>query len=557
MKYVFRRNSSVGAMDAESDEQFLRDCFLDTGDLQALTNSSDPKRIVVGRVGAGKSALLRRLLETQSNAFEVRAEALSLSYVANSDIIQFFESAGVKLDLFYQLLWKHVFIVELLRRRYKISPVDPWGFLDNFKGLFQRDQAKRRAVDYLRQWNDHFWQDTEVRVKEFTTKLEQKLSGSIEATLNNITLSAAGAKKLTDEVKAEVIHKAQNVVNENQVRELGEIVTLLADEIFTDPQNRFYIVIDRLDESWVDDRIRYKLIRSLIETVRSFQRVRSVKVVIAIREDLLRSVFEATRDAGFQEEKFESLILRLRWSKAQLKNLLDLRIEKLVREQYTQKKVSFDDVFRGSVRGESALDYLVNRTLLRPRDAIAYVNCCIELCEGKEHVPPSIVQDAERKYSIGRLRSLRDEWSGHYSSLNACAELIRGRQTHFKYSEITEQDLADCVQEHWTEILDDDPLKIAASEYMSNQRSANSCIIQILKVLYTTSIIGIKPEATERVSWSHLDDRGISDGQYKKSSSINVHAMLWRALDIATPLRTDHRRRGNEERQRDENRKKY
>ncbi|MGF6637035.1 P-loop ATPase, Sll1717 family [Paraburkholderia sp. MM6662-R1] len=549
MKYVFRRNSSVGAMDAESDEQFLRDCFLDTGDLESLISSDDPKRIVVGRVGAGKSALLTRLLETQTNAFEVRAEALSLSYVANSDIIQFFESADVKLDLFYQLLWKHVFVVELLRRRYRISEGDPWSFLDQFRDIFIRDQAKKRAVDYLRQWNDQFWQDTEIRVKEFTTKLEKKLSGTVDAKAYGITLNASGAKNLTDEVKSEVLHKAQSVVNENQVRELGEIITLLADEIFTDPKNRFYIVIDRLDESWVDDRIRYKLIRALIETVKAFQRVRSVKIVIAIREDLLRTVFESTRDAGFQEEKFESLILHLRWSKSQLKQLLDLRVDKLIREPYTQKRVCFDDIFRGAVRGESAIDYLVGRTLFRPRDVIAFVNCCIELCEGKEYVPPSIVQDAERKYSVGRMRSLRDEWSGHFSSLSACAELIRGRQSHFKYSEITEHDLMECIQEHWGEFLDNDPLRMVANEYLQNQRSANSCIIQMLKILYTTSIIGIKPEATERVSWSHLDDRGISEGQYKKSSAIYVHPMLWRALDIVPPARADRRRRTTDERQ--------
>lgn len=535
-------------MDAESDAGFLRECFLDTGDLDSLTDCDDPKRIVVGRVGAGKSALLSRLLEVQSNAFEIRAEALSLSYVANSDIIQFFESAGVKLDLFYQLLWRHVFVVELLCRRYRISANDPWSFLDQFRDLFQRDQAKKRAVEYLRQWNDQFWQDTETRVKEFTTKLESKLSGAIDAKSYGITLNAASARTLTDEVKAEVLHKAQSVVNENQVRELGEIISLLADEVFVDPQNRFYLVIDRLDESWVEDRIRFKLIRALIETVRAFQRVRSVKAVVAIREDLLRTVFERTRDAGFQEEKFESLILRLRWNKAQLKQLLDLRIDKLIREPYTQKKVSFDDVFRGEVRSESAIDYLLSRTLLRPRDAIAFVNCCIELCEGKESVPPSTVQDAERKYSIGRLRSLRDEWSGHYTSIDACTELLRGRNWHFKYSEITENQLQECMQEHWLDIPETDPVGVAANEYLQNRRSANSCVIQILKVLYIVSIIGIKPEATERVSWSYLDDRGISDGQYKKSSAINVHPMLWRSLDINPPLREDRRRRLSDER---------
>ncbi|AGZ30078.1 putative aTPase involved in DNA repair [Burkholderia pseudomallei] len=552
MRYVFRRNSSVGAMDAESDERFLRDCFLDTGDLDSLEDCQDPKRIVVGRVGAGKSALLSRLLESHSNAVEIRAEQLSLSYVANSDIIQFFESAGVKLDLFYQLLWRHVFVIELLRKRYRISANDPWGFLDQLRDLFQRDQAKKRAVDYLKQWNDHFWQDTETRVKEFTSKLETKLSSAIDAKAYGITLNASGAQTLSDEIKSEVLHKAQSVVNDNQVRELSEIITLLADEIFTDPQNRFYLVIDRLDESWVDDRIRFKLIRALIETVRAFQRVRSVKAVVAIREDLLRTVFEETRDAGFQEEKFEGLFLRLRWSKAQLKQMIDLRIEKLIKEQYTQRKVTFEDIFRGSVRGESAIDYLLSRTLLRPRDVIAFVNCCIELCEGKEFVTPSTVQDAERKYSIGRLRSLKDEWISHYASLEACTEILRGRNTHFRYSEITETHLQECIQEHWIQIPESDPVGLAANEYLNNKRSANSLLIQILKVLYTTSIVGVKPEATERVSWSYLDDRGISDGQYKKSSSINVHPMLWRALDVVLPVRADRRRHTTEDRPRDD-----
>lgn len=546
MRYVFRRNSSVGAMDAEADERFLKDCFLDTGDIDSLLDCEDPKRIVVGRVGAGKSALLSRLLDVQQNAIEIRAEALSLGYVANSDIIQFFEAAGVKLDLFYQLLWRHVFVVELLCKRYRINEKDPWGFLDQFRDLFQRDPAKKRAVEYLKQWNDKFWQDTETRVKEFTTKLERTLSTAVDANMHGITLNAAGARVLTDEAKAEVIHKAQAIVNSNQVRELGEIIALLADEIFTDPKNRFYLVIDRLDDSWVDDRIRFKLIRALIETVRAFQRVRSVKAVVALREDLLRTVFEETRDAGFQEEKFEGLILRLRWSKHQLKQLLDLRIEKLIRQQYTQRKVLFDDVFRGEVRGETAIDYLLARTLLRPRDVIAFVNSCIELCEGKETVSSSTVQDAERAYSLGRLRSLRDEWSGHYSSLDACTEILRGRSANFKYSEITQAQLEECLQEHWLELPSVDPVGHVAQLYIQNQRSVNACLIQVLKVLYTTSIIGIKPEAAERASWSHLDDRGISDGQYKKSSSISVHPMLWRALDITPPARNGKRRHRGE-----------
>lgn len=537
VKYVFRRNSSIGAMDAESDEKYLKDCFLDTGDLHVLLDCEDTKRIVVGRVGSGKSTLLGKLKESHTNAFEIRPEELSLNFVSNSDIIQFFESAGVKLDLFYQLLWKHVFVVELLKKRYHITEKDPKSYRGFLRTFFARDDAKRRALDYLEQWGDKFWQDTELRVKDFTAKLEQKLSGAIDAKYGPISVNASGAKALSEEMRAEIVHKAQNIVNSNQVRELGEIVGLLADNVFADPMNRYYVIIDRLDDSWVDECVRYKLVRALIETIRSFQRVRSVKIVIAMREDLLRRVFDQTRDAGFQEEKYESLFLRIRWNKSQLRHLLDMRIGKLVREQYTQKPVTFDDVFRGEVRNESAIDYVVDRSLYRPRDVISFVNCCIELCEGKEYVPPSTVQDAERKYADGRLRSLADEWRAEYPSLMKYAALVRGRQATFKYSEIAEQQFQEFMTDVFADLSDGDSVKRMISEYLESKRSMNSCLTQILKILYTTSIIGVKPQATDKVSWSHMEDKGVSEGQYKGSSSIHVHKMIWRALDIVVPPR--------------------
>lgn len=544
MRYTFRRNSHIGAMDAESDNKYLKECFFETGDVQVLQDCSEPKRIVVGRVGAGKSALLGRLLESVPNAIEVKAEELSLNWISNSDIIQFFEGAGVKLDLFYQLLWKHVFVVELLKRRYRITDRDPKGFLSNFHDLFKRDPAKQRAIQYLEQWGDRFWLDTEMRVKEFATKLEQKLSASIDSKYGPINLNASGAKNLSDEVRGEIVHKAQSVVNANQVRELGEIINFLAEDVFADPLNRYYIVIDRLDDAWVDDRIRYKLIRALIETVKAFVRVRSIKIVVALREDLLRLVFDRTRDAGFQEEKYESLFLRLRWKPAQLRELLDLRISMLVREQYTNKKVTFNDVFRGEVRGESAFDYVSGRTLYRPRDVIAFVNCCIELCENKEYIPPTAVQDAEKKYSDGRLRSLADEWRNHYPDLAAYAELVRGRQASFKFTDITEEQFQNFMTYAFESLPEEDPFKKLVGEYLNNTRSMNYCLQQILKILYTTSVVGIKPQATDKTSWSYLEDRGVPDGQYKSSSSIHIHKMLWRSLDTFQPPRLSNQRKG-------------
>lgn len=97
LPFRFRRNDNIGAAMAEADDKFLSQCFVDTGDLSALANVEDPRRIVVGRTGAGKTALLSQLRQVQDNVVELSPQSVSLTYVSNSEVIQFFEAAGVNL----------------------------------------------------------------------------------------------------------------------------------------------------------------------------------------------------------------------------------------------------------------------------------------------------------------------------------------------------------------------------------------------------------------------------------------------------------------------------
>ncbi|QBQ55834.1 hypothetical protein [Nitrosococcus wardiae] len=124
-EYVFKRHINIGAADAEEDQKYLRSCFVDTGDLHILRDCDDPKRVITGRTGVGKSALLRQLSDLEDHIIELPPETLSLNYISNSNILNFFENAGVKLDVFYQLLWRHVFTVELLRHKYGINHYCP------------------------------------------------------------------------------------------------------------------------------------------------------------------------------------------------------------------------------------------------------------------------------------------------------------------------------------------------------------------------------------------------------------------------------------------------
>ena len=104
-------------------------------------------------------------------------------------------------------------------------------------------------MDYLEKWGKTFWEETDYRIRELTTKLETDLKLSIDAAKIGIPISADGGKSLTAEQKAEVVHRAQHVVNEVQIRQLSDMIELV-DEVLEDPKRCYYIVIDRPDEDW-------------------------------------------------------------------------------------------------------------------------------------------------------------------------------------------------------------------------------------------------------------------------------------------------------------------
>ncbi|MCX7144200.1 MAG: hypothetical protein NT123_24820 [Proteobacteria bacterium] len=157
--FVFRKHDSVGSASAEDDQQFLADCFIDTGDLSFLLDCECPKRIVIGRTGAGKSALLNALSRTDRHVVQLSPHDLSLNFIATNKVLAFYEEAGVNLSAFYVLLWKHLLVVELLKKRFNIVNEDTQkSFISNMKSiLYKRDRYKALAVEYLEEWGNKFW----------------------------------------------------------------------------------------------------------------------------------------------------------------------------------------------------------------------------------------------------------------------------------------------------------------------------------------------------------------------------------------------------------------
>jgi hypothetical protein len=101
--------------------------------------------------------------------------------------------------------------------------------------------------------------------------------------MGSLSGSAGSNDASSLEISADVTEHAQNVVDQIQIAELNEVVNLMSQEYYKHDMPGHYVLIDKLDENWVDEKIRYKLIKALIENARDFSRVSGFKVIISLR----------------------------------------------------------------------------------------------------------------------------------------------------------------------------------------------------------------------------------------------------------------------------------
>ncbi|GGI54905.1 P-loop ATPase, Sll1717 family [Oxalicibacterium solurbis] len=532
--FRFKRNSKIGEAGAEQDDEYLFQSFLDIGDYEELRNPRSPKRILVGRTGSGKTALLRYLAHKEEHVIELEPENLSLSFISNNTVIRFFEDLGVKLDPFYSLLWKHVIAVELIKKRYGLTTEEKtksWitNIVDSLK---KKDGAKERALLYIKDWGDKFWIETESRIQELTTKLasELKMGMGIEIPVGQLGLKVGA--DLTEEQKQEIIYRGQNVMKSVQLRELADVIRFLDEDVFIDPQKPYYVTIDKLDEDWVDDSLRYRLIRALIEALKAFQKVENVKIIIALRHDLLLKVFSETAGVGLQEEKYDALILRLRWSQKQIESLLDKRIEVMVRQQYTTRPVRLRELFPEKVGRISFIDYLIQRTALRPRDAILFVNECITRSESAGQVKVQSIFAAESEYSRLRIASLLYEWKRIYPSLKSSIRLLEKTPAEFRLSSINKLLLDNVIEELAMSTEYQDTCTQACSNYLNSENASKHAVVaEFFRVFFQVGLVGLCHEGGSGWLWTQIDTPLVTLGQIKPGTKAQIHAMYHQALN--------------------------
>ncbi|WP_180182819.1 P-loop ATPase, Sll1717 family [Acinetobacter sp. YH01020] len=470
----FVLKGGIGTIDAERDI-FLEDYFWETQVFNDLTcfdedDFSFTKRVIVGRTGSGKTALLKKINSlTNMKSVSIEAESMIFEHIKNNVFINSLIENDIDIRIFYKSLWLHVLLIKVIELSF---PKD--NLLKSLQALvFEKNKL---ATEYVETFGDNFFNDNII--SEITNKMQRELSATFGGDVASIKASVGG--KQNAEFTEKIQSQTSRYVNTELLTKQKQVIKALIDGN-RDKRRKYIISIDDLDRSWLNENsIRYDFINALLDAFRELINIKNTKVLISIRTDILKGVY---KNKLRQEEKDVSLISHVEWRREEIVDLLDKRISFIIERQYTNKGVNFEDLFGFTVAGKQAKEYILERTMLRPRDAIEFVNICLSKVSGDvARLNYSVVLEAEENFYSSRKSALCSEWYSLYPNLRTYLDAL----SVFENNTINNEVLLN-KKEELCEIL----LK---SENLDDDEVINKCMASdfndILNIWFICGVIG-------------------------------------------------------------------
>lgn len=312
--YKFKSSDQIGGLDAENDS-FLSSCFLESSVYETLekfdtTKIDFLKRIIVGRTGSGKTALLKMLSESDKikKYSVIEAESTVFEHINNNVFITELIKNKIDLRVFYKSLWMHVLLIKVIETIYDNN----LSFFEKLHSLIMSKQKKYNldlAREYIQNYKDNFFNEKAI------TEITDRFQNDLKLNLGNEMIGFKS--KLCHEEMQKIQRETAKYVSSELLKKQKELLKLITEESPDQFQSRIIISIDDLDKSWLSDsNVRYDFINALLDAFKELINLKSVKILISIRTDILMGIYKTNMR---QEEKDRSLIIPVEWKKCDLK----------------------------------------------------------------------------------------------------------------------------------------------------------------------------------------------------------------------------------------------
>lgn len=337
------------------------------------------KYLIVGRKGTGKSAYSSKLQKISKEETDLVVKQIKL----NDFQFTTFKKCNIDSDIVgnnkYNLPWKIILLTNICKI-----------FYDDF-GITEVKEFNE-VIDILKEMN--LFLDISFNNK---IKSVKKLKGGVNLRIIDASIEAQVGEKPID-----------------YIDRLSIMVKLLSDTLSNLELNnrRLIFILDGLD-----DLLRIKeeqsiilssLIRSIDEINELFvQKKQLTKIILLIREDMLNKLVDTDLNKIIRDS---AMLINWTTTPTDLKKLVDLRFKYSGSER---KEECWLDILPSEIRNKSSWDYLIQNTLLKPRDLLQFFSVLQNLFPDKQRINDDEFISAIKRYSTDYfIEEMKNELAG-------------------------------------------------------------------------------------------------------------------------------------------------
>ena len=480
---------SFGAPAAERDISVgLIEYFVESEAYQRL--ASRKKMIVLGNRGAGKSAIFKVFAERERRAgrlvLELRPEEFSYELLGN--ILQKQAQGAWAKHSAFASAWKYLILVLVMKEITKSGPRLKTG-------------NASRIYEYLRD-NHKDTQDSPIGVLiSYLKRIEGFKIGTYEA--------AVKTRELT------------------RLYRLEELTPLLPCLKHLFERRKVVVLVDELDKGWDSSEDAKSFVGGLFQASISLNELcPEFTVYVSLRQELYDSIPLLYEDA----QKYRDIIETIQWDEVALRSIVAKRIRySLPNTSALTDEECWNLIFAETLqyRKTKSFNYMIDRTLYRPREIIQF--CTDALEEGrKSHVVPidyGVISTAELGYSSARAKDIAAEYRFQYPGLGSLFEVFRGRVYTIERDALELICLGICTGE--LKVSDD------ASWVMNQDPDYIMDLLWRVGFLRAYAVGGLK--ALRRSGSSYVGPHQVSTLNLRTISRFQVHPMFRSILAMKEP----------------------
>jgi len=422
--------------DSAEKDRFLLNYFVESESFRRLTKKS--KSLIIGRKGSGKSAIRRKLEEHFSKEEDTYIVNLSPKYTSIRNILNDQDiTKNYGEEIFFQHTWLRQIMLDCLC---KVG--------DDSKGKYIKD-----SIEFARS------------ISIQLNRTSKDIVENIVEILNKIKVKAG---KLGD----------LGLQLERELRNVADVDSLeFHTKKLSDDGAKFVILIDDLDLGWDNSDTANNLLLGLLSSINYLMALsQNIYCCIFLREDVYSILMNKTQHS----DKYRN-IERIRWQKDKLLEILNERIQfNRKQNNLSLAEHPFISVFPETVGTHNTINWLIDKTLSRPRELIQFSRFYSETVDD-EFPNDQMLKECEYAYSIWKLDDLCSEFSNQYPGLNNIFSYWKTQFFRQKYH-LKKEDVDNML----FQVLDD----VHFDELWYKQIQSAADTDKLLNILYEIGFIG-------------------------------------------------------------------